>query len=82
MNEKDLHEYQWAAVRHIIAHPYCALFLDMGLGKTVSTLTAVRILKDEYLEVSRVLVIAPKRVEKPRDFDPFGQAGLSPLATI
>ena len=62
MNEKDLHEYQWAAVRHIIAHPYCALFLDMGLGKTVSTLTAVRILKDEYLEVSRVLVIAPKRV--------------------
>lgn len=62
MNEKDLHPYQRAAVRFIIDHPFCALFLDMGLGKTVSTLTALRTLQEDYLEISRVLVIAPKRV--------------------
>ena len=29
------HAYQARAVRHILAHPYCALFMEMGLGKTV-----------------------------------------------
>lgn len=62
MNESNLHGYQRAAVEHIIAHPYSGLFLDMGLGKTVSTLTAVNRLMNEYLEVAKVLVIAPKRV--------------------
>lgn len=62
MDERNLHGYQKAAVRHIIEHPAAGLFLEMGLGKTVSTLTAVNILMNEYLEVSRVLVIAPKRV--------------------
>lgn len=62
MDERNLHGYQKAAVRHIIEHPATGLFLEMGLGKTVSTLTAVNILMNEYLEVSRVLVIAPKRV--------------------
>jgi SNF2 family DNA or RNA helicase len=42
--------------------PEAGLFLDMGLGKTVITLTAVRILLQEEFAVSRVLVIAPKRV--------------------
>lgn len=54
--------YQVATIKHIIDHPYCCLFLDMGLGKTVCTLTAVRFLLRDALEVSRVLVIAPKRV--------------------
>lgn len=62
MNESNLHGYQRAAVEHIITHPYSGLFLDMGLGKTVSTLTAVNRLMNEYLEVAKVLVIAPKRV--------------------
>lgn len=62
MNESNLHGYQRAAVEHIISHPYSGLFLDMGLGKTVSTLTAVNRLMNEYLEVAKVLVIAPKRV--------------------
>lgn len=62
MNESNLHGYQRAAVDHIITHPYSGLFLDMGLGKTVSTLTAVNRLMNEYLEVAKVLVIAPKRV--------------------
>lgn len=55
------HTYQTRAIKHILDNRYCALFLSMGLGKTVSTLTAV----DELLaslEVDKVLVIAPKSV--------------------
>ncbi len=62
MNENNLHEYQKHAVQHIIEHPYCGLLMEMGLGKSVSTLTAIRQLMDDYLEVRKVLVIAPKRV--------------------
>lgn len=62
MNENNLHEYQKAAVQHIIDHEAAGLFLDMGLGKTVSTLTAVNLLMNVYMEVTKVLVIAPKRV--------------------
>lgn len=62
LNESNLHDYQKTAVQHIISHPYCALLLEMGLGKSVSTLTAIKKLMDEYLEVSKVLIIAPKRV--------------------
>lgn len=59
--ECKLHPYQEYSVEWIINHPYSGLFLDMGLGKTLSTLTAV----DELLtigEVSKVLVIAPLTV--------------------
>jgi SNF2 family DNA or RNA helicase len=45
----------------IMDKPKCGLFLDMGLGKTVSTLTALQHLIDDC-EVSKVLVIAPKKV--------------------
>lgn len=54
MNESNLHEYQRYAVRYIIEHPACCLFLDLGLGKTISTLTAIKKLMDEYFEVSKV----------------------------
>ena len=56
------HEDQKRATQFIIDNRYCALFLDMGLGKTVSTLTAIDILKNDYLEIDKVLVIAPKSV--------------------
>ena len=56
------HEYQKRATQFIIDNRYCALFLDMGLGKTVSTLTAIDVLKNDYLEIDKVLVIAPKSV--------------------
>jgi SNF2 family DNA or RNA helicase len=59
---KKLHAYQEQAVEHIFSHNKCGLFLDMGLGKTVSTLTAINRLIYEEVEVSKVLVIAPKRV--------------------
>lgn len=62
MDEQNLHEYQREAVKHILDHRYCGLFLDMGLGKTVSTLTAIKILMFEELEISSVLIVAPKRV--------------------
>ena len=55
------HSYQQAATQWIMEKPCCALFLDMGLGKTVSTLTAVRRLIDSC-EVNKVLVVAPKKV--------------------
>lgn len=53
--------YQQAAIEWILDKPYCALFLDMGLGKTVITLTALQQLMDEC-EISRALVVAPKKV--------------------
>lgn len=62
MKESDLHSYQIGAVQHIIDNPFCGLFLDMGLGKTVSTLTAINILMFQELEIKSVLVVAPKRV--------------------
>lgn len=62
MNESNLHNYQIRCKNHIIENPFCGLFLDMGLGKTVSTLTAIKHLMYEELDVDKVLVIAPKRV--------------------
>lgn len=56
------HNYQLTATNKIINEPYCGLFLDMGLGKTVSTLTAINELMYGDLSVNKVLVIAPKRV--------------------
>src|SRR5690625_1413912 len=62
LDYSDLHHYQLRAVRHIIKHRKCALFLDMGLGKTVVTLTAIEWLMHQELDVQGTLVIAPKRV--------------------
>lgn len=62
LSEKNLHKYQKTGVQHIIDNEKCGLFLDMGLGKTVTTLTAVKKLIYEYFEISSVLVVAPKRV--------------------
>ena len=56
------HKYQEKAVDFLIGNPYCALFLGMGLGKSVITMTALRSLQTDYLDVRRVLVIAPKSV--------------------
>lgn len=55
------HPYQAHATEHIINNPAAGLFLEMGLGKTVSTLTAV-VQLFEYCDISKVLVIAPKKV--------------------
>lgn len=62
MKKSQLHEYQKTGVKHILSNPFCGLFLDMGLGKTVTTLTAINCLIYEELELAKVLIIAPKRV--------------------
>lgn len=56
------HNYQAFASEFILEHPVCCLMLDMGLGKTVITLTALWELVLDRFDVSRILVIAPKRV--------------------
>ena len=58
------HEYQTYATHFIVEHQEAALLLDMGLGKTVITLTAIDALVRDSFEVSRVLVIAPLRVAR------------------
>lgn len=60
-SRSDLHAYQQQAVEFIKQTPNCALWMDMGLGKTVSTLTAISDLLASK-EVQRVLVVGPLRV--------------------
>ena len=56
------HSYQRYAIERILQDASLGLFLDMGLGKTVITLTAINDLKFNRWEVSRCLVVAPKKV--------------------
>lgn len=56
------HNYQSFAAEFILEHPVCCLMLDMGLGKTVVTLSALWELALDYFDIGKVLVIAPKRV--------------------
>lgn len=56
------HAYQQHCINKVIEIAKLGLFLDMGLGKTVTTLTAIRQLKYDRFEVRKVLVIAPKKV--------------------
>ncbi len=56
------HPYQAEAERRLLEHPCYGLFLDMGLGKTVITLSAIAELIYDRFEVRKVLIIAPKSV--------------------
>lgn len=56
------HPYQSYCIQRIITDPAVGLFLDMGLGKTVITLTAINELKYNRFLVGKVLIIAPKKV--------------------
>lgn len=56
------HNYQQYGIDRIINEDMLGLFLDMGLGKTSITLTAVEVLKYKMFKLSKVLVIAPKKV--------------------
>lgn len=58
------HDYQRYAAEFIIAHPVAALLLDMGLGKTSITLTAINDLLFDSFEIHKVLVVAPLRVAR------------------
>lgn len=58
------HDYQTYAAEYIKTHPIAAVLLDMGLGKTVITLSAIADLLFDSFDVHRVLVIAPLRVAR------------------
>lgn len=62
LSKNDLHEYQSYSAEFIIDHPAAALLLSCGLGKTVTTLTAINELMFDRFEVRKVLVICPLRV--------------------
>lgn len=58
------HDYQAYAIDYIETHPVAAVLLDMGLGKTVISLTAIADLLFDSFEAHRVLVVAPLRVAR------------------
>lgn len=58
------HNYQAFAINYIETHPIAAVLLDMGLGKTVISLTAIANLLFDSFEAHRILVVAPLRVAR------------------
>lgn len=56
------HEYQRYATEFILTHPISAILLQMGLGKSVITLTAIYDLCLDSFLIRKVLVIGPLRV--------------------
>lgn len=58
------HNYQSYAIDYIETHPIAAVLLDMGLGKTVISLTAIADLLFDSFEAHRILVVAPLRVAR------------------
>ena len=60
-SRNDLHKYQQRMIDFIYNTPKCAVWAGLGLGKTITTLTAITDLLDSF-SVSKVLIIAPLRV--------------------
>lgn len=58
------HDYQKYAIQFIKEHPIAAILLDMGMGKSSITLTAIMDMMYDSFEISKVLIIAPLRVAK------------------
>ena len=61
MNRSDLHNYQTRAIDFVTSKQRCGLFLDLGLGKTVITLTAINDMLNASI-IKRVLIVGPLRV--------------------
>lgn len=68
----QLHDYQNQAVDFILNHPYCGVFFDMGLGKTLITLQAV-VRRNPH---GHVLVVAPKNIARNTWIDEIEKFGL------
>lgn len=62
LTKKDFYPYQPIVAQHIVDNPFCGLFLDMGMTKTVISLTAINTLVLEDFEIETVLVIGPRQV--------------------
>ena len=66
------HDYQRFAIDYMLSHPVTAAILDMGLGKTVITLSAIDDLLYDFFLIRKVLVVAPLRVARntwPEEID-------------
>lgn len=64
LKRENLHRYQKYCVKFLLDHPEALLILEMGLGKTIITLTAIWILMYDRFEIDKCLVVAPLRVTK------------------
>ena len=85
LTRNDLHQYQEYCVSFVEEHPESLLILEMGLGKTVVSLTAVADLMFDRFEVSKVLIVAPLRVAKtvwPEEQRNWEQAGILKMSVI
>ena len=85
MKRCDLHEYQNYCVEFLKTHPEAMLILEMGLGKSVVSLTAILDLMFDSFDVGRVLVIAPLRVAKtvwPEERDTWEHANFLKMSVM
>ena len=64
MKRSDLYEYQNYSVDFLKEHPEALLILEMGLGKSAVSLTAILDLMFDRFEIGKTLVIAPLRVAR------------------
>ena len=69
------HDYQQYAIEYIRDHSVAAVLLDMGLGKTSITLTALNDLLFDYFDAHKILVIAPLRVARNTWSGEIGKIG-------
>lgn len=67
------HDYQKYVCRFLQTHPISAAILDMGLGKTAITLTAIETMLHDTFEIRKVLVVAPLRVARTTWPDEIGK---------
>ena len=85
MKRCDLHKYQNYCVEYLKTHPEAMLFLSMGLGKSVTALTAILDLMFDSFDVNKVLIIAPLRVAKtvwPEERDTWEHANFLKMSVI
>ena len=85
MKRCDLHEYQNYCVEYLKTHPEAMLFLSMGLGKSVTALTAILDLMFDSFDIGKVLVIAPLRVAKtvwPEERETWEHANFLKMSVI
>lgn len=79
------HNYQAYAIDFIKTHPVAGLFLGMGMGKSVSTLTALNDMMFDSFQVARALVVAPLRVARdtwPAEVEKWDHLGHLKLSVI
>lgn len=85
MKRTDLHEYQNYCVDFLKTHAQAMLILEMGLGKSVISLTAIADLMFDSFDVSKTLVIAPLRVARqvwPEERDTWEQASILKMSVM